>query len=301
MKKYLFLLIIIFTSCVARIDINTDDAEPRLIIFGTISDNLQRHAIHITRSAGYFSNEEPPAITNAIVTISTENETFTLKEQSYIYVKDNGDTVIMKWEGLYETDSVFAGESGKTYTLDVWLDFDNDGVMEHYQAVSTMPKGPRVDSIYLSDIVIEQFPVLFLFGEVFINAENENNFCIYTCKNENRLRQGLFDYFMIFTPDMIVMQGGIYPLPIFTGGNSIYIGDTIHFRVDNLSRDYAVFLSQAKNEMSVPMPFFSSPPAEVITNIHCLNANIKVSGFFAAYDRGEDMITISTINFDSHH
>jgi len=298
MKKHLFFLIIIFTSCTARIDINTDDAEPRLVIYGTITCDSVRHYINISRSAGYFSDSDPEKISNAVVTISTENETFTLKELSAIDVRDNGDTIIYKWEGVYATDSVFAGKPHETYTLDVWLDFDNDGITEHYQAVSKMPRGPRVDSIYLSDYVIEQFPVLFLFGEIF--QDTEINLCVYATNHFGILRQGLFDYFMIFTPDMIVMQGGIYPLPIFTGSNSIYIGDTIHFRVDNLSNDYARFLSQAKSEMSVPIPFFSSPPAEVTTNIRCMNANIKVSGFFAAYDRGEDMTTISTIHFDPH-
>jgi len=280
MKKYIFFLLIIFTSCTALININTDDAEPRLIIFGTISSDSTRHSVQITRSAGYFSDEDPPAITNAVVTISTENEVFTLLQ----------DTI----PGVYFTDSI-AGKPYETYTLDVWLDFDNDGITEHYRAVSKMPQGPRVDSIYLSDYIIDKFPVLFLFGEVFMNPENENNLCIYTAKNNEK--KGLFNYFMIFTPDMIVMLGDRYPLPFFARGG-IHVGDTVNFRVDNLSTDYAIFLEQAKGEMGVSMPFFSSPPAEVVTNIRCLDANIRVSGFFAAYHRGEDMITISTINFD---
>jgi len=279
MKKYLFFLLIIFTSCTARIDINTDDAEPRLVIYGTISSEGRCHYISITRSTGYFSDEEPPIIKNAFVTLSYEDRIDTLQYNDLAK--------------CYVTDSI-AGKPYETYTLDVWLDFDNDGVMEHYQAVSKMPKGPRVDSIYLSDYVIDRFPVLFLYGEVY--KDTENNLCIYTGKNNEP--KGLFDYFMIFTPDMIIMQGGRYPLPFFAKGG-IHVGDTVNFRVDNLSRDYARFLSQASSEMSIPMPFFSSPPAEVITNIRCLNANIRVSGFFAAYDRGEDMITISTINFDS--
>jgi len=277
MKKYLFFLVIIFTSCTALIDINTDDAEPRLIIFGSISNDFTRHSVQITRSAGYFSGEAPPAITNAVITISTENEVFELLQ----------DTV----PGVYYTDSI-AGEPNETYTLDVLLDFDNDGVAEHYRAVSKMPKGPRVDSIQLSDYIIDKFPVLMLYGEVF--HDMENNFCIYTTKNNKP--QGLFD-FMMFPESMIVTIGNIYPLPYFVRGG-IHVGDTVNFRIDDVDNAYAIFLSQAKEEMSMKTPFFSSPPAEVVTNIHCLDANIRVSGFFAAYHRGEDMITISTINFD---
>lgn len=283
MKKYILFLTVIFTSCTARIDIKTDDAEPRLIIYGTVTDETTQHYIKITKSTGYFSDEEPPSIDNATVTISHNDEVFTLQYQADF---ENGS---------YVSDTAFAGIYGDTYTLDVYLDYDNDGINEHYQAVSRMPKGPRVDSIYLSDYVIDRFPVLLLFGEVFNNTEN--NLCIYTAKNNEE--EGLFDYFMIVSSDMIVLVGNRYPLPFFVKGG-IHIGDTVNFRVDNLSNEYAVFLYQAKEEMSVKTPFFSSPPAEVITNIRCLNANIKVSGFFAAYDKGEDMTTISTINFDSH-
>ena len=269
---------IIFYSCTARIDIKTNDTEPRLVIFGTISGDTIRHSVRITRSTGYFSNEPPPPISNAVVTISTENEIFTLHE----------DTI----PGIYFTDSI-AGKCGETYTLDVWLDFDSDGTTEHYQATSTMPTGPRVDSIFLSSMVINDFPILWLYGEVF--SGTDNNFCIYTAKNNEE--EGLFDYFAIFSQDMIIMVGNAYPLPYFARGG-VHVGDTVNFRVDNLSNNYAAFLQQASDEMSVKTPFFSSPPAEVITNIKCLDSNIKVSGFFAAYNRGKDMITISTIDFD---
>jgi hypothetical protein len=279
MRKYILLFAIIFFSCTSRIDIKTEDAEVRLVIYGTISDDTTRHSVRITRSAGYFSEQDPPAISNALVTISTENEIFTLLE----------DTI----PGIYFTDSI-AGKFGENYTLDVFLDFDEDGIMEHYQAISKMPKGPRVDSIYLSSIVIDKFPILLLFGEVF--HEMENNFCIYTSKNN--IEKKLFEYFMILPEHFIIMTGNTYPLPYFVKGG-IHIGDTINLRIDDLDSDYAAFLSQAKEEMSIKTPFFSSPPAEVVTNIRCLDANIRVSGFFAAYDRGEEFMTISTVNFDS--
>ncbi|MDR3327225.1 MAG: DUF4249 domain-containing protein [Prevotellaceae bacterium] len=265
-------------SCTSPIYINTKGAEPRLVIFGTINEDYTRHCIRITKSTNYFSNEAPPPVTDAIVTISVDNEVFTLAQD---------DTV----PGSYFTDSLSAA-AGKTYTLDVQLDFDNDGVAEHYQASSLMPKGPRVDSIKLSPIVLDKVPILFLYGQVYY--ETENHFCIYTGKNNEE--QGLFDYFMILSDAYISTIGNAYPMPYFAEGG-IHKGDTVNFRVDNLNLEYANFLSEVSQETSVSTPIFSAPPAEVVTNIKCLNANIKVSGFFAAYSKGRDLITISNIDF----
>ncbi|MDR1544604.1 MAG: DUF4249 domain-containing protein [Prevotellaceae bacterium] len=305
MKKIIYnsliIIILVLSACTERIEINTDDAEPRLVIFGAISDEIGAHRITISKSTGYFSNEAPPAITNAVVTItSSENEVFTLTEIIYnVYRPEDIDSLTpigTVGSGIYETDATFrAAKYGLIYTLDVWLDFDGNGEIEHYQAQSTMPHGPRVDSIALSPIVIDKMPILFLYGEVF--HDTPNNFCIYTSKNNNdNVPLGLFDYFAILDESMIKTFGNIYPLPYFARGG-INVGDTVNFRVDDLNNDYAVFLSQCKSEMGMKTPFFSSPPAEVVTNIKCLNADIKVSGFFAAYDRGIDMTTISTINF----
>ncbi|MDR0829969.1 MAG: DUF4249 family protein [Prevotellaceae bacterium] len=280
-------------SCTSRIEITTDDAEPRLVIFGAMSDNLQRHSIKISCSTGYFSDEEPPIIDNAIVTISSGNEVFNLN-----YLDS----------GRYFTDSM-RFEYGKIYTLDVYLDFDNDGINEHYQAKSRMPKGPRVDTIMLIDtnpVTSEKLdmPMLLIFGEVYKDVYN--TFCIYTAKNNEP--QGLFDYYMMMSEDFIKTDFGVFTLPYFARGG-IEVGDTVNCRIDDLPNEYiningnrwtnayASFLSQCTSEAGMKTPFFSSPPAEVITNIRCLDADIKVSGFFAVFDRGEDLTTISTINF----
>jgi hypothetical protein len=244
-----------------------------------INEHNDIHCVTISKSTPYFSTEAPPPIIDATVTISTDNQVFTL-------VQD--DTI----PGSYFTDLIVA-EPSKTYVLDVYLDFDNDGVQEHYQASSKMTHGPRVDSIVLSPIVIDKVPILFLYGEVF--DDTENNFCIYAGKSSDE-QQGLFDYFMI-PSSYLRTRSYVYQLPFFVE-DGIHKGDTINFRVDNLGNDYAVFLSECSEEMSTSNPFFSPPPAEVVTNIKCLNSDIKVSGFFAAYSKGIDMTTISDINFE---
>jgi hypothetical protein len=280
MKKILLLAIIILTSCTARIDINTEDAEPRLVIFGLINSDSTRHFVQITRSTGYFSNEEPPAISGAEVTISYDSE--------ILYLTESPERA-----GLYQTDSI-CGIPYKTYTLDVWLDFNNDGIKEHYQASSTMPKGPRVDAIMPPMIVPDMnMMIVMLFGEVF--HEQDNYFCIYTSKNNEPKK--LLEYFAILPDAMINSYENIYPFPYFAQGG-IQKGDTVNFRIDDLDAEYSNFLSQASAETGVSMPFFSAPPAEIVTNIKCLTDDIRVSGFFAAYHRVKDLMTISDIDFN---
>ena len=100
-KKYVrwFVVLILTTvSCTERIDIKTDDAPPRLVIYGYISTDTTQHSIQITRSAGYFTTESPEGLSHAIVTISDSNG-------NIISLTEN-DTV----PGLYQTSPDVYGE-----------------------------------------------------------------------------------------------------------------------------------------------------------------------------------------------
>jgi len=270
-------IIFLSFSCTAPINISTSGSEPRLVIFGAISEDTVRQYVTISKSVSFFVNESPPPISDAIVTISYDNITDTLLP----------DTLA----GRYYIDSLRA-EAGKKYILDVWLDFDQNGEQEHYQAESVMPHAPRLDSIILSNIVIQKMPIMYLYGKIY--DDTENNFGIYTWKNSDTI--GLFDYFLIMPKEMLVTTFDFYPMPyIVRGGFSK--GDTLYLRVDNFNDEYAYFLDDVSSATSVSIPIFSSPPAEVYTNIKCLNANIKVSGFFAAYSRGKIFSVISKFDF----
>src|SRR5690606_32408721 len=109
MKKFIIMLSLTFivTSCEDVIDVNLNNAEPRLVIDASIkwvkgtAGNEQ--SIKLTLTAPYFDTEIPPA-TGAEVVLSDSNNT-------YVFIED-GNT------GIYNNDS-FIPVIDETYTLTI--------------------------------------------------------------------------------------------------------------------------------------------------------------------------------------
>lgn len=256
-------------SCTDRIDIRTEDAKPALSIFGYITNDTTVHSIKITRTTGYFASETPRPISNAEVTLSDGEHIFQLKED-------------MEFAGVYSTNYNFYGEEGKTYTLDIKLDFDNDGQPEHYQAKSIMPYATVVDSVILRPSLF--IPNLLLYGK--ISDKQTNNLAVYLTKNNEP--KTAIEYFMIL-PDYYVkgndIQGAEFPCLL----DSIQQGDTISFKVSSFTGEFANFMSHARSETGFKNPIFSGPPANVETNIVALDPGNEapIVGFFSAFSSNE--------------
>lgn len=274
---YIVLLAGVLLSCTSPIDIDTNNTHSRLVVFGAFSQDTVRNYVSISKSMSYFDTNPPIAITDAKVTVTADNVVYKLLP----------DTVA----GRYYIDSLEI-VVGREYVLDIYLDFDENGVNEHYQAKSKMINTPRIDSIKLSSIVIQKLPIMFVYGEIFNTTEN--NFCLYNWKNSDTI--GIFDYLMIMSSQFLQSAGRVYPTPYFIR-KGIKKGDTLNLRIDNLSNAYSRFISQVSSESNIKNPWFSSPPAEVTTNIVCLDSNVRVSGFFSTYSRGQVFSVISNIDF----
>ena len=279
--RHIYMIIIVLLSaisCTSPIDIETDQASPRLVIFGAFRQDTIRNYVSISKSMGFFSQSPPITIDNAKVTITANDTVYQLYP----------DTVA----GRYYIDSLNI-LVGREYILDVYLDFDQNGVDEHYRAKSRMTNTPRIDSVKLSGFVIQKLPIMFVYGKVFYTSDN--NFCVYNWKNRDTI--GIFNYLMIMPERFLKTTGYAYTVPYFVK-DGFSKGDTLHFRIDNFSNEYSRFISQAASASGMQNPFFSSPPSEVKTNIRCLDADIRVSGFFTTYSRGAVFSVISNIDFD---
>lgn len=265
-----FLLI----SCTQRIDIHTDDAAERLVIYGYITSDTKQHAIRITRSSGYFATTPPEGISEADVMIISESQTLQLKESS-------------SQKGLYLTENTARGIEGENYRLLVMLDFDNDGIMEEFEAESYLPYAPLLDSIdfkesTLFDNVIE----VQIYGKAPYN--DENHFSFHISRNDEILNDSLDGFFII--SDEYLSQNEFNGLSCFyldqdEDDGKLEPGDLVTVRIDALTKEYADFLDNAKSEAGGSIPIFSGPPANVQTNIRSIRNpdNIPISGFFSAF------------------
>lgn len=55
--------------------------------------------------------------------------------------------------GRIRYKNTFAAEEGKTYKLEVWIDFDNDGALEYYWATTTVPYIHTLEALSLRSIL----------------------------------------------------------------------------------------------------------------------------------------------------
>ena len=131
MKNILFLfLLMVFASCEKEIEIKLNEADTRLVIEGNITNESMKHTIKITKTVSFSANNNYPAVTGALVTLSDDagwNQTLT--ETS---------------SGVYQT-STLTGQEGKTYTLTVVTEGKT------YTASSKMPA-----NVPLKDLRIEK-------------------------------------------------------------------------------------------------------------------------------------------------
>jgi len=270
------------TSCTERIDIKTDAAPPRLVIYGYITTDTMQHSIRITRSAGYFTTNRPEGVSYATVTISDD-------EGKVIPLAEN-DTV----PGLYQTAPDVYGEEGKTYKLNVQLDFEGDGHPEHYQSSEAYLRPIHyIDSINLqySDFMPNSVEVR-LFAKN--TNENENHFfSIFVAINDSVVNPNINRFFVIDN-EMFRGMPYIYNIPCYFLNQDparefrneiLHVGDKVTLNMNAISKEYATFISNVQSEIRTSVPIFGGPPANVPTNIRCIEPDdkIPVSGFFTAF------------------
>lgn len=142
MKKHILIIGIILlglVSCRENIDIKPVEGEQLIGVYGSITDELKKHSITLSRTMQFYEEGEPEMVSDAS-----------------IFVHDGFDTIWYEEtedKGIYQTMTEFAGVSGHTYHLSVDLpEYEGGG---HYFAQSTML--PNIETI--DSIVIKQYKI----------------------------------------------------------------------------------------------------------------------------------------------
>jgi hypothetical protein len=245
-------------ACTERMDIVTDNAVPRLVITGHITTDTMPHIISISQTVGYFGNEEVKTFSNAVVKI-------------------NGDPLFPFGDGRYATDASFFGVPGQTYVLDVELDYDDNGVAEHYTAQATVPPLHTLDSVSLHIALASAAdgPV----WSVFVHFQDQPGLNTYGAhlyvgdvQYTNRIQ-----YYYLNMFGKTTAEGQYIHFPVFfmrkelrwdeDNQLAIYTGDTITVELNALTEVYYDFLRSAQREINGGNPLFTGPPANVPGNI----------------------------------
>jgi hypothetical protein len=125
------LLILIYISvagCQKVINVDLNDAAPRIVIEGLITDEPGPYAVMISKSGSFFNEPELQPVSGAIAIISDDTGII--------------DTLKEKRPGLYLTSKI-QGKPGRTYTLKV----NSEGVS--YTGSSAMMTHVQIDSLGL--------------------------------------------------------------------------------------------------------------------------------------------------------
>jgi len=126
MRRIIPCLLLILSSCQKVVTLNLDNAPPRLVIEGNVTDGSGPDTVKIMRSVNFYADDGYPAVSGANVTISENTGT--------------RDVLTELSPGIYITHSL-AGTPGNTYTLTVTVGDTT------YTAVSTMPQPVNLDSV----------------------------------------------------------------------------------------------------------------------------------------------------------
>lgn len=135
----LLLIIFVFPGCQKVINVDLNEAAPRIVIEGTINDRRGPYTVTISKSGSYFNQPVLPPVTGAVAII-TDNSgiTDTLKEVN---------------SGIYISSKI-RGIPGKTYSLKVMSE------NQEYEGSSTMFSHVNLDSLTL----VRSDPQRFDFG-----------------------------------------------------------------------------------------------------------------------------------------
>lgn len=255
------LLFLGISSCTEKIDIQLDEADTKLAVESYIYAEKDSGFVKLTQTAGYFSNQPAPRISDATVTIG-------VNDRLYILPESQTD------KGYYLTPTDFNVEL--TDSLHLFIDLQEAIAGEmHYEASTYMPSiSDQIDSIkviYREDF---DFWILQLYA---YDPPGPNYYMFNVLRNDTLITDSISETFV--TDDRLVDDiyiNGVYVN--FLPGYQLHAGDTVTLVTSSITKGYYDYIIELQTEIGYKDPLFSGPPANVSTNV----SNGAV-GYFSAY------------------
>ena len=269
MKKLIYIIIgfiLLLSSCTEPYGTELDSGYVRLVVQGSITNELKPHQVYLSKSADYFSNEAAPRVTGADVSISDGENTFYLSEIS---------------DGIYETDTI-AGEVGKTYTLTI----TTEG--ETYEASCYLNYCPPIDSINFGFYDLSAYDIIDSSAYILLNAmepATPDNYYMWNAYRNGVLETDTLNE-VYFSDDQFINGYYMYDAEV-AWVRKVEVDDTITLEMLAITEEYYDYLNQVMTVTEWNMGPFGGPPANPNGNIMEVNNNGNNDddplGFFLAY------------------
>jgi Domain of unknown function (DUF4249) len=124
---FLFSFMIVLSACEEVIQIDLNNADPKIVIEGIVTDQPGPAIVTIRKTTDYYNPGTYPAVKDAQVTISDD--------------LGHAEQLIETSDGVYKSSNL-QGTPGRTYTLEVITEGKT------YSAVSYMPQPTKIDSLF---------------------------------------------------------------------------------------------------------------------------------------------------------
>jgi len=256
-SEYLwFILIITFagwvlTGCRERIDLTLDTTFTRLVVEGSITDEVKAHRVLLTLSGDYLTDQAPAGVTGASVEITDGVQTFLLTEVA---------------PGVYETEATVKGVIGKEYTLIITgVDVDQNGEFEIYKATDVLKPVMILDSVVAEQQKPLTNPPVYKVSGWGQEPPTPGDCYQWLYYINGKLQTDTL-YKTIFIDDTYVNGSYIPGLTMFMDIKAS-AGDTIKVETRSLSRSYYDFLVTFMLEAVWNQGGGSGPPANIKGNI----------------------------------
>jgi hypothetical protein len=252
-------------SCTEEIpfDLNEEGFE-RIVVEGFITDQVKSHQVKLSRTTSYFNEEQPVAVSDAVVSVSNGIDTWSMTESPV-------------GSGYYTTPSDAYGIVGQTHQLTIELDG------ETYVALDDMPS-----VALLEDMRVEY--------ELFDNPDEDDEFDgfwsvrIWTTESPgtrdfyrwrtyiNGVTDGDTARYGPFAND-IAFDGAVLENVQIDGFSEdvMEIGDTIRLEQHGISEEYFDMIQALLDQTEFQGGLFDPPPANVPSNV-----SNGALGFFSA-------------------
>lgn len=273
MYKYLIISIIAFISfsCEEEIDVQTNEAAPAIVIDAHFTSDTTSQVVHLLRTTSMDYDGAPVPVSNAKVIVYDNSDTFEFKES-------------VQKPGWYYSDPNVYGIPGRVYHLKITdVDVNGDNLTETYTAYSVMPRMVPIDSIQVVDttnIFFEGWMVSAFCQE----PEPEGDCYMFDIYRNDTL---LTDTFPEKEVQFDYAFNGNYLNGAVVGflnkerqGDWLRENDTITFKCLSISKDYATFFYEFRQQYYGSNPLFGGPLANISTNIEPKQGAM---GFFAVY------------------
>jgi hypothetical protein len=274
-------------SCSEPFGVKTGDSPPVIAVYGTLTNEPDRHSVQVTVSSSYFDAAPNRGVSGAEVTLSFENNVLR-------YAEVSGSP------GLYRTIDTVAGKPGTKYTLRVRADFKGNKFPKTYEAVSTMPELCVPESVQVRRIQ-QSGRNLYSVHPYFQDSPAKDFYLVRYKINDSTIYNQLFRYtitddkgfngqyvngimFNIFND---ISEKGKHEENPDTERAYLQKGDRLTFGISKIEPGFFDFIQQCKQGRNGENPFFGGPPSNFVTNL----TNGAV-GYFSAHAYGRYTVVI---------